>query len=68
MDKTEDGIRVGSMELKEKIKSLKNLKLHVFGHIHAAWGREEHYDTIHVNCAKGYHWLSENKPAITVSI
>lgn len=68
LDKTEEGIKVGSIELKEKIKSLKNLKLHVFGHMHPAWGREEHDGVVYVNCAKGYHWHGQNKPAITVKI
>ena len=69
LDKTKDGDRAGSVDLKNTINDrLKNLKLHVFGHIHESWGKEEHNGVIYVNCSKGYHWLGQHKPAITVEI
>ena len=69
LDKVESGEKVGSVDLKNTINErLNSLKLHVFGHIHPAWGKEEHNGVIYVNCSKGYHWLGENKPAIVVEI
>lgn len=38
LDMTKDGILTGSMSLLDRIKELKNLKYHVFGHIHEQAG------------------------------
>jgi Icc-related predicted phosphoesterase len=40
LDQTHSGLRVGCPRLIKKIKELKNLKLHIFGHIHEASGTE----------------------------
>jgi len=41
LDKVQQGEHVGSKALKTKIKDLKNLKLHIFGHIHESYGHEK---------------------------
>ena len=38
LDKTWTDIRTGSVSLLERVQELKNLKLHVFGHIHESYG------------------------------
>lgn len=39
LDLTDRGESVGCSLLRDKIFDLKNIKLHVFGHIHEAYGR-----------------------------
>lgn len=49
LDETDDGRRVGSRTLRNRIDQL-NLKLHLFGHIHEARGSEGiHHNVTHVN-------------------
>lgn len=43
--------RLGCSELRKKVDSLPNLKLHVFGHIHEGYGQETINKTTFVNCA-----------------
>jgi len=45
------GRRTGCSELRKKVDSLPNLKLHVFGHIHEGYGQETRNKTAFVNCA-----------------
>lgn len=42
---------VGCPTLLERIKDLKQLKLHVFGHIHEGYGQEEHNGVKYVNAS-----------------
>lgn len=42
---------VGCEDLLEKIKRLKELKLHVFGHLHNGYGQEEHFGVKFINAA-----------------
>ena len=39
LDRTGDGRMVGCEELAARLPSLRRLQLHVFGHIHEAYGR-----------------------------
>jgi Icc-related predicted phosphoesterase len=45
----------GCDDLLERVNKLKNLRLHVFGHMHESYGMHEEKGTIFVNCSKGYH-------------
>jgi len=56
---------VGCPELLERIKERKQLKLHVFGHIHEGYGQEVHDGVIYVNASimdGDYHPV--NKPIV----
>jgi len=56
---------VGCPELLERIKTKKQLRLHVFGHIHEGYGQEEHFGIKFVNPSimdGDYHPV--NKPII----
>jgi len=62
-------IDVGDYDLLERIKQLKKLKLHVFGHIHEGYGTE---DKLGFNCVNA-SFLNENyicghNPTIVVDI
>lgn len=65
LDKTIRGDNVGSLALYDRIKELKQLNHHIFGHIHEAYG-EENIDNIrfhNVSIANEYYRLV-NKPII----
>lgn len=47
----DDGINYGSEEILERLPSLPNLKVHLFGHIHAQHGTLEQYGAIFSNGA-----------------
>jgi Icc-related predicted phosphoesterase len=64
--KPEDDPHQGCKDLSERIARLPNLKLHIFGHIHEGYGREEHNGVTYVNASKGYHPISN--PPIVVDI
>ena len=40
LDKNDDGIHCGCVDLQNAVNFMDNLKLHVFGHIHEGYGRE----------------------------
>lgn len=64
LDLCDHGERVGCNDLLARVKEL-NLKMHVFGHIHEAYGSEEIAGTTFVNassCNLGYH--PKNKPIV----
>ena len=50
LDRTAGGSNVGCSYLLKRVKEIKP-QLHVFGHIHEAYGREEHDSTIFVNAS-----------------
>lgn len=57
LDEAPGGRHVGCEWLKEKLKSLMQLKLHVFGHIHCAYGQRKISNTFFANasvCNEGY--------------
>jgi Icc-related predicted phosphoesterase len=65
LDRTEDLDRAGSQTLEERLQDLKNLKLHVFGHIHEAYGVKTINKTTFVNasiCTRKYK--PKNKPIV----
>ncbi len=51
LDKTMYGEEVGSKELKEELPKLKDLKLHMFGHIHHSYGQTKQNGVIYSNGA-----------------
>lgn len=56
---------VGCQDLYNRIQELKQLKLHVFGHIHSGYGQVKIGDVIHVNasvCTEEYKPI--NKPIV----
>jgi Icc-related predicted phosphoesterase len=56
---------VGCPELLERIKARKQLKLHVFGHIHEGYGQEEHFGVKFVNASiMDGDYKPVNKPII----
>jgi Icc-related predicted phosphoesterase len=56
----------GCEDLKRRIAQLSRLKLHVCGHLHEGYGREEHNGVQYVNASKGYHPIAN--PAIVVEM
>lgn len=54
---------VGCMDLANKVYTLKNLKLHVFGHIHEGYGIKVINHTTFVNCSlMDENYYTKNKP------
>lgn len=70
LDRSERAIRCGSPALRQRLKDLPDLELHVFGHIHEARGitcRHREYSdlfTLHVNAAN----LDRNYKGINAAI
>jgi len=63
LDTTAKGVSVGCPYLKERLATLKNLKLHVFGHIHAGAGATTIDNTVYVNASQCFsHNSLSNKP------
>jgi len=60
------GERVGCVDLLHRVKELKQLKLHVFGHIHESHGVESlEGDPIFVNASScDFRYAPDNKPII----
>jgi Icc-related predicted phosphoesterase len=58
-DQTMEGVSVGCPELSLRRWSLPNLRLHVFGHIHEAFGASLNPETgvVSVNCA--LKWMGQ---------
>lgn len=61
LPKGQDPERAGCRDLLERVKILKP-KLHVFGHIHVAYGVHYEDGTLFVNAAQGYK--GEHKPVV----
>lgn len=59
---------VGCDDLAAAICRLHKLKLHVFGHVHESWGREDIGGKVYVNCSMGYHWMGQWREPIVVEI
>ena len=65
LDVTETGETVGCEALTERIKSLKNLKYHIFGHIHESYGAVERNGVVYVNaCTCTRNYTPTNKPVM----
>lgn len=59
---TKKGKHLGCQDLTDRLKDLKNLKLHVFGHIHAGYGITEQNGTVFANasiCDESYDPVNE---------
>lgn len=68
LDKTFMGKPVGDEELEKRIKVVRP-KLHLFGHIHEAFGHEQHDETLYVNASMAPSPLSKwrkkvNRPVV----
>lgn len=64
LDRCSDGRRVGCEELLDKVRDIKP-KIHVFGHIHEAYGTHQTADTLFINastCTLQYE--PTNKPIV----
>lgn len=65
LDKEEDQERCGSRTLLNRVKELKNLKHHIFGHIHESYGEEKIDDvTFHNVCALNGNYRYQNPPQV----
>jgi len=63
--KLADVRHVGCPTLLERIKELKQLKLHVFGHVHEGYGQEEHFGVKFVNASiMDEDYRPVNKPIV----
>lgn len=51
LDRTFEQRPVGCEDLRHRLLSLPNLKLHVFGHIHEAYGRRQEGDRLYLNAS-----------------
>lgn len=67
LDRTYDGVNAGCQPLLERIKQIKP-RLHVFGHIHEAYGLEEQNSTIFVNASTCSLRYKPTQPPITVDL
>jgi Icc-related predicted phosphoesterase len=64
LDRTILGKRVGCEELKKKIEQIRP-KLHIFGHIHEAYGKLQIFDTTFINASSlNIDYLPLHKPII----
>jgi Icc-related predicted phosphoesterase len=64
LDETKDGDDVGCKILREKVKEVKP-KLHVFGHIHEAYGQKTFNKTHFVNASLvDEYYVRKNKPIV----
>lgn len=68
LDRTMDGSHAGCPALKARIEELVNLRLHVCGHIHEAYGTEQHGRTIYVNASSCDIHYSPSQPPIVIDI
>jgi Icc-related predicted phosphoesterase len=65
LDECQDGSVVGCQDLAERISKLKQLKLHIFGHIHEAYGLKEYNGVKFVNaCSCTAEYKIKNLPII----
>lgn len=65
LDECQDGAIVGCQDLEERIQELKQLKLHVFGHIHEAYGIEQRNGIYFANaCSCTAEYKIKNLPII----
>lgn len=65
LDMTLQGEQVGCEQLARRIKQLKHLQIHAFGHIHEAYGVEEINQVKYINactCNRSYQPI--NKPIV----
>jgi predicted phosphodiesterase len=68
LDRTMDGSHAGCPALKARMETLHNLRLHVCGHIHEAYGTEQHGQTIYVNASSCDIHYSPSQPPIVIDL
>lgn len=68
LDKTDNGDLVGCEELIKRIEKLRKLKLHVFGHIHEAYGQHKINNVSFVNASTCTLQYNPTNDAIVVEI
>jgi Icc-related predicted phosphoesterase len=65
LDQLPDGRHVGDRALSDRLPSLKNLKLHVFGHIHCGYGMQVTHGVTFVNaCICDEQYRQSNSPIV----
>jgi Icc-related predicted phosphoesterase len=65
LDENNYGELCGCQDLQSRIHELKDLKLHVFGHIHYSYGIQELFGVKYVNaCVCGEDYKPDNKPIV----
>jgi Icc-related predicted phosphoesterase len=65
LDRTYDGLGVGCADLARVLAGRNRLKLHVFGHIHEAYGRLDRGGVTYVNASVcNIHYRPENAPIV----
>jgi len=65
LDETVRRKHVGCTALKARIEKVPNLRLHVCGHIHEAYGAEKHGDVLYVNaCTCDSHYWPSQPPML----
>jgi Icc-related predicted phosphoesterase len=63
LDRTKTNLNVGCPILLEKIKTLKSLKVHAFGHIHESWGVQKLNEVHFINSSVlDFHYEVKNLP------
>jgi Icc-related predicted phosphoesterase len=68
LDRTFRGEPVGCPELRARIEDLRQLRLHVCGHIHEAYGSERHGDVLYVNASSCDLKYRPTQPPIVVDL
>lgn len=68
LDRTWAGEDVGCYDLSMRIQDLKNLKLHVFGHIHPAYGVVERFNCKFINASICNHQYRPVNAPIVVEV
>lgn len=65
LDKNSTGFNCGSRTLYQRVKQLKNLKHHIFGHIHHSYGKETIDDVcFHNVCSLNDQYVYQNPPQV----
>jgi Icc-related predicted phosphoesterase len=67
LDRVKFGTRVGCEHLRERVDKVQP-RVHCFGHIHEAYGQEQHGDTLFVNAASVDIWYHLSNPAAVVDL
>jgi Icc-related predicted phosphoesterase len=64
-DQTPRGVHLGDERLAARLAELPDLRVHIFGHVHHSYGREDTWDTTFVNAATcDEHYALANAPIV----
>jgi Icc-related predicted phosphoesterase len=65
LDNAADDEKSGSLALRKRLEGLHQLKHHIFGHVHEAYGSEKRGDvTFHNVCALNLQYRYQNEPQV----